>query len=507
VLALVLLSTLGAWIGFANPLFQFPLAALAFPLGLAWIGLRATSGRNALKFGWFAGLASATGLYYWMVIPVQIYGGLPWYIALPCPVLLAAFMGLYYGLFSLGIYHAGRQLTGIPLCLLAGLSWATMETLMGNLFSGFPWTNLASAFAPWPFAVQAASVVGAYALSGILAALAVALLLYSTYRSALWFAIGLTLSLAGFGVYKTSIATPTPDYPISIIQGNVDQGMKWVPKYQAETVKKYIHLSLEAITKHHPKMIVWPETAMPFYLQDDTPFRKAVEIMAKDTGTSVITGSPAYRITDLKAGKYVLFNRAWLMDDTGRTVQSYDKEHLVPFGEYMPFEEWIPFDKLVQAAGDFVPGEDNKPIYHQGVALGMLICYEAIFPELAQKQVEKGASALLNISNDAWFGNTSAPGQHLNLSVMRAVEQGRWLVRCTNTGISAFIDPMGRIAAIGTQFKPESLTAMIAPIQEKTIYHQLFHWLKSAIYVLTFAGYIWIVFRARHNNKDQFHNA
>ncbi|MBI9078172.1 MAG: apolipoprotein N-acyltransferase [Pseudodesulfovibrio sp.] len=497
-LSLVLFATLGAWIGFANPLFHFPLASLAFPMGIAWIGLRATSGKKAFRFGWLAGLLAATGCYYWMVIPVQTYGGLPWFIALPCPALLAAFMGVYYGLFSVGLFYAGRQTSGIPLCILAGFSWATMEMLMGTILSGFPWMNLASAFSPWPFAIQGASILGAYGLSGVLTTLALAILLYRTYRSALLLAVGLVVLLTGFGFYRgLAFDTGNSNFMVSIAQGNVDQGMKWIPKYQAETVRKYVKISLDAIRNKAPKVVIWPETAMPFYLQDKTPFRQAVQILAQDSKTSIITGSPAYRITDMKTNQYVLFNRAWLVDEAGRTTQSYDKVHLVPFGEYMPFEEWMPFEKLVQAAGNFVSGKDNKPLYIDGVALGMLICYEAIFPELAQKQVELGANALINISNDAWFGDTSAPRQHLNLSIMRAVEQGRWLVRGTNTGISAFVDPVGRIVSIGTQFQAESLSATIAPLKTKTVYHQIFPWLGHLIYSLTILGFFRVGYLAR----------
>jgi len=497
VLTLVLIATVGAWIGFANPIFHFPLAALAFPLGLAWIGLRATSGKNALKYGWLAGTLAAIGCYYWMVIPVQIYGGLPWFIALPCPVLLAAVMSLYFGLFSLGMYHAGRQIDGVPLCLLAGFAWATMEMLMGTLFSGFPWTTLSSAFASWPFAIQGASVLGAYGLSGVFAMLAVALLLYSTYRSTLWFTVGLTACLTVFGFYRTmTFDTGNADFSVSLIQGNVDQGKKWVPAYQAATVKKYSKLTLEAMRDHKPALAIWPETAMPFYLQNMTPLRKGVEILAREANVNIITGSPAYHVTDMKKNNYVLYNRAWLMDTTGRTTQHYDKEHLVPFGEYMPFEEWMPFEKLVQAAGNFLPGSDNQPLKVNGVALGVLICYEAIFPELAQKQVERGASILLNISNDAWFGDTSAPQQHLNLSIMRAVEQGRWLARSTNTGISAFVDPVGRIVAMGTQFQAESLSLSIAPLSEMTLYHRIVGWLTFFIYTMTIAAFGFISYTA-----------
>ena len=501
-LRLILLATMGAWIGFANPLLHFPLAALAFPLGLAWIGFRATTTWNAFKSGWLAGLLACVGCFYWMVIPVQIYGGLPWYIAMPCPVLLGAFMALYYGLFSLAMHHAAQRITGIPLCLLAGLAWSSMEMLMGSLFSGFPWMNLASAFAPWPFAIQGASLVGAYGLSGVFTVLAVAGLLYSTYRSALWLTVGLAVGITAFGFYRTTVPDePTPEYKVSIVQGNVDQAEKWVPSFQSKTVEKYAKLSLKSATRFKPELIIWPETAMPFYLQDKTPFRTALEILAKDTGTNFIIGAPAYRVIDLKTRNYVLLNRAWLMDETGRTMQFYDKEHLVPFGEYMPLKEWIPFDQLVQAAGSFVSGDGNKPLMLNGMSLGMLICYEGIFPELAQQQVERGAKAIVNISNDAWFGETSAPRQHLNLTVMRAVEQGRWLVRGTNTGISAFIDPKGRITAMSTQFKAETLDSSIAPRSALTIFHQIYHMLGPGIYLLTIFGFAGIVFKTRKQSE------
>ncbi|WP_419787960.1 apolipoprotein N-acyltransferase [Pseudodesulfovibrio sp.] len=507
-LKLVLLATLGAWLGFANPVFQFPLAVLAFPLGLAWIGLRATSGKKSFFFGWLAGLLSCIGCFYWMVIPVQFYGGLPWYIALPCPALLGAFLAIYYGLFSLGIYWAGRHIDAVPLCLLAGVTWSAMEMLLGTVCTGFPWMNLASAFAPWPLAIQGASVVGAYGLSGIFVALAVAILLASTYRPALILSIGMAMVVLGFGYFHLqSIPEEKGDFGVSIAQGNVDQAEKWVPAFQAKTVEKYSKLTLKAVKEFHPELVVWPETAMPFYLQDNTPFRTALEILARDTGTHLIMGAPAYRVINLKNKDYVLLNRAWLMDETGRLNQSYDKEHLVPFGEYMPLKKFIPFDQLVQAVGIFVPGTENKPLIVKGVSLGMLICYEAIFPELAQQQVERGANALINISNDAWFGDTSAPRQHLDLTAMRAVEQGRWLVRSTNTGISAFIDPAGRVVSRSKQFVADTLSANIAPRNDTTFFHDNFHLIGRSIYLLTILGFAGIFFSHRKRTKELLSNA
>ncbi len=503
-LNLVFVAAVGSWVGFTNPLFHFPLAALALPMCLAWIGFRAVSWRNAFAFGWLAGLLAGIGSLYWVVIPVQTYGGLPWFIALPCPFLLAALMATYYGVFSVTMYFAGQRLDGILLCLLAGLTWSSLEILTGTLLSGFPWMNLSSAFVAWPQVIQAASLVGGYGLSGILAMISVAALLYSTYQSALWLAVGTLSGLCLFGLHRMKNFTETnPKITVSIVQGNIDQGAKWAPQYQMATVQKYTRLTLEAIERARPELVVWPETAMPFYFEDNTPLAKAVKSLAQTTRTPIITGSPAYRITDMKTRSFILFNRAWLVDDTGRTLQYYDKEHLVPFGEYMPFEEWVPFEKLVQAAGNFLPGQDNKPIAVNGVALGMQICYEGIFPELAQQQVERGATVFINISNDAWFGKTSAPRQHLFLTTLRAVEQGRWIVRSTNTGISAFINPLGEITAVSNQFQAESLSSTIKPRTQTTFFHRHYALIKQTIFACTIAGLGLLTFGRKRKEQQE----
>jgi apolipoprotein N-acyltransferase len=161
VLFLVLITTIGAWIGYANPIYQLPIAALFFPAGLVRIGFKANSGYSAFKYGWLGGTLAAIGCFYWMVIPVQYYGGLPWAVALPCPVLIAGYIGLYYAFFALFIFYAKDNLSTINLCLTGGLVWASLEILMGSLFSGFPWMNLASAFSPWPATIQLASIIGA----------------------------------------------------------------------------------------------------------------------------------------------------------------------------------------------------------------------------------------------------------------------------------------------------------------------------------------------------------
>ena len=483
---LIALTALGAWIGYPNPYWQFPPAALALPLGLAWIACTAATPRRALKLGWIAGSLAALGCVYWVYLPVTVYGGISWFFALPCPVLLAMALGVYFGLYAMIISAAARQWNGLVLCLLAGVLWAGMEMLAGSLFTGFPWMTLSAALAPWPVTVQGASLVGAYGLSGLLAMIAVSVVLWNASKSARYFGLALAAALLLFGWARVSAPEDAdgdgPAVPVAVVQGNVDQSLKWDPAYQSGTVKKYLTLSWEAVAKNNMRvkpgepiptpLLVWPETAMPFYFQDLTPLRAEVSMFARANDARVLVGSPAYR-TGVPGVKYLLHNRAMLLDEEGRPAGYYDKEHLVPFGEYMPLPAWLGMEKLVSGVGDFSPGKDMALPRSGDLALGMLICYEAIFPELAQRRVDEGANVLVNISNDAWFGRTSAPWQHLALASLRAVEQNRWLVRSTNTGISAFIDPRGRVVETTPQFIEAVALHDVRPIGRTTIFHRI----------------------------------
>ena len=182
-----------------------------------------------------------------------------------------------------------------------------------------------------------------------------------------------------------------------------------------------------------------------------------------------------------------VFNRALLLDPSGNTAGHYDKEHLVPFGEYVP--EWLNWNflaDLLQEVGVYTPGRSAAPLVHEDLRLGMLICYEAVFPWLAQARVEQGANVLVDISNDGWFGRSPAALQHLYLASLRAVEQGRWLLRGTNTGISAIIDARGRVTVRGGQFEENTLWGRVRLQQGATIYHKLGLWLPLA------AGLLWL---------------
>lgn len=494
-------AALGALVGLANPYLHFPLAILALPAGLLALAMDADSPRTAFKRCWVAASFGCLGCLAWVYWPVHHYGGVHWLLALPVPVLLAMAMAVYFGLFGLVAHLAMERLAPALALPLLACAWATMELGMGTLLSGFPWVVLSGAFGPWPLMLQATAYVGSLGLSALLAlaGFGIAAARRTMFAPVLSAAILSALVALGWARMQGFQETGA-QHTVAIAQGNIDQSLKWDPQYQQETVERYVGLSRQAVAEHKPELVVWPETAMPYYFQDETPLRAPVLRFAEATSVPVLVGAPGYQ--RLPDGGFTLFNRAFLVARTGsglaEVTGKYDKEHLVPFGEYMPLPSWLPMEKLVNGVGDFVPGRDQRPILSGGMALGVLVCYEAIFPEQAQERVRQGANLIVNISNDAWFGATSAPLQHLYLTALRAVEQGRWIVRSTNTGISAFIDPLGRIQVAGPQFKPLSAAAVVRSRTETTLYHALHAPLRIAFCALTALLAGLIILRGKH---------
>lgn len=466
-------SVLGAWLGHANLWLHFPAAVLLLPAGLALVGLSAPTPRKAFWRGFWTATAAFTGCLYWIAIPVHDFGGLPWALAAPCPVLVSMYLALYAGVFCFFTHRLGSRLSPWLLGPACGALWAGLEALREVALTGFPWLTLASAFAPWPIMLQGASIVGGLGLGLLLATAAV--WLFGLPRPNLPVRFAGLLLLAGLAVFgwhrldapDEAVATAR----IGLAQGSIDQSLKWNPEIQAHTVQRYLALSRELVDRHAPSLVIWPETALPFYYQDGNELSRQVREFAREHGAAVLTGSPAYTL-DVGANDYTLFNRAYLITGEGLADPFYDKMHLLPFGEYVPFGEYLPLEKLVEGIGDFAPGADPRPLRHGPVAAGMLICYEAIFSGSAQERVAQGANLLVTISNDAWFGVSSAPLQHLHLSLVRAVEQGRAMARSTNTGISAFIDSRGRVHESTPLFR-EAVAVMDLTLTEPTTpYHR-----------------------------------
>lgn len=486
-----ILAVLGAWFGFANPFYRLPLLIVLLPAGLTMAAVRSKGAGQAAKIGFWIGTLAALGNLYWAALPVHDYGDVSWPLALPMPVLLAMALGAYDAAFAAVVRFAHPRLSPWLFGPMAGLAYAAMDMARGTFFTGFPWLVLPAALSPWPATIQGAAFLGVYGLSGLLVCLVA------------WIAVrgplsrqGLTaIALGGVLLIGGNLRLAAPvvhdgTVHATIVQGNVDQGIKWNPTIQDGTEEKYLSLTRKALKDAPTNLVVWPETAMPFYFQDPGVLSSRLKAFVDDTGVPLLFGAPAY--TRLANGRPVLFNRAYLLRPHGK-VASYDKEHLVPFGEYVPLGDLLSFiHKMVAGVGDFRPGSDQAPLRQGRLALGVLICYEAIFPELAQQRVEAGANLLVNISNDAWFGRSSAPRQHLDLAVLRAVEQERAIIRATNTGISAAIDPRGRIMAQGGLFTALTLPCPETPlVSETTWFHRHYALVTWSIPVLFAALFIW----------------
>ena len=281
----------------------------------------------------------------------------------------------------------------------------------------------------------------------------------------------LLLMTAGYGIYRIhaidSRTANADKAEVAVVQGNIDQGVKWDAGFQMLTTAKYKELSAKVV-EQGVDLVIWPETATPFYLFHDKVLTKMVLQGIQDARVDFIIGSPN---VDLTAKEPVYFNSAYLIDADGDVEGKYDKVHLVPFGEYVPFERWIPFiDKMVAQVGDFRAGRQGNTLMWKEHPVGMLICYEGIFSTLARAMARNGAQLLVNITNDAWFGRTGAAYQHFSMAVFRSVENRRYFARAANTGISGFIDPNGRILATTELYTDAALSAQVAFLSELTLY-------------------------------------
>jgi apolipoprotein N-acyltransferase len=254
---------------------------------------------------------------------------------------------------------------------------------------------------------------------------------------------------------------------VGIIQGNIEQQQKWDPTVRASTVARYEQLTRAAAARN-VDLILWLETAMPFFFQSEDTYHRQLLSLAREIKTPILFGSPAF---SQHGTEVTLLNRAYLISPSAEVIGYYDKMHLVPFGEYIPFPRVLFFlNKLVEGIGDFAPGTVPTVFSLPQGKFGVLICYEGIFPDLTRRFVRRGAEFLVNITNDAWFGRTSAPAQHLIMEAMRAVENRVPLLRAANTGFSAVVDVDGYIRAQTHLYEPAVLVEEIAWPQVSTFY-------------------------------------
>jgi apolipoprotein N-acyltransferase len=432
--------------------------------------------RVGFKIGFLAGFIGHIGIFYWIVYVVVNYGYLPIYVGMAAMLLLAAYLSLYTACFAMGVvFLRGR---GVPLFLSAPFLWTVLEFLRSHLMTGFPWGNLAYSQYLYKNMIQISDITGIYGITFIIVLINAVLydllsarfrrrhLLVETFIACV--VITATLVYGHIRLEKIDESLKrAPRLPVALIQGNIDQNIKWDSLYQSQTIDIYSSLSRQSIPSGNG-LIVWPETAMPFYFQRPGPLREAVVDIARTSGSAILFGSPSY---EGEKGNIHYMNSAFLLGPNGTLSGRYDKVHLVPYGEYVPLRRFFPFiGKLVVGVGDFTSGKGFDPLAIAGRRLGVLICYEGIFPEAARDYKQKNAEILVNITNDAWFGRTSAPHQHLSMTVFRAIENRLYLVRAANTGISAVIDPKGEILSRTGLFERTILKGDVKIIDEKTFY-------------------------------------
>ncbi len=476
----VFLCVSGLFLAFANPVFHFPPAIFVFFLGLNHISLLAESGRQAFLRSFLAAGLAYSACLYWIVVPVSVYGGFPMVLAVFCPLLLGFCVALFAALYSTFLFSVKNSFSWFWLGIFSGCAWAFLEFVREYALTGFPWFVAAQAFAVWPQTIQAVSKVGAFGLGMVMAACGLWLSL-GRVKPACCGAAALIITM-GYGFFLPEREPGQERITVLAVQGNIDQTLKWERDIQLLTIRKYIELTRGGMSEGRPDLVIWPETALPFYFQDPTELSEKVRQFVLDNSLELVTGSPAYRFED-DGVEYSLYNRAYWVSADGLIHGYYDKERLVPFGEYIPLDRYLPFlEKLVHGELDFSPGRSVSPMTKGNLALGVLICYEIIFPGLVRTRMEQGANIIINISNDAWFGNTSAPAQHLHLSVLRAVEQNRYVIRATNTGISAFINPAGKVYNRSRLFEDASLLDKAGLIDEKSIYFHLY-WVINFVFM------------------------
>ena len=488
-----------------------------FALVPLMVCLRNSSSLSSLRWGYVCGMVHFLTLIYWLIPCLKTYGMIPLYLSLIILVLFAAYLSIFIAGFAAAVNAASRD--AATLFFVAPAFWVAFEYLRAHLFTGFPWELLGySQFTILPI-IQAADLLGVYGVSFLVAmgnATVFLIFLFVSGRSWNGYMVDkkqIVISAAcflavfagawGYGVWRMdrieTAMTAAPAKRVSVIQGNIGQQMKWDPAFQTATIDRYIALSRQE-AQADPHLIVWPETAMPFYFGYDLPLTNRVLKGIQPIRTDTLISSPGFVRTD---NRVEYRNRAFMLQ-AGRKKASdiYDKAHLVPFGEYVPLKKWLPFlGKLVEQVGDFSGGEIGANLQWREHRIGMLICYELTFPYLSRAAARNGADLLINITNDAWYGRTSAPFQHFSMAVFRAVENRRALARAANTGISGFVAPTGKIMAASPIFEEAARTAEIPLMRVSTLYSRFGDWFSLACVILSIIALGHRILSKKHARK------
>jgi apolipoprotein N-acyltransferase len=450
--------------------------------------------------GYVCGILWLAGTCYWIFDTMHRYGGLPIPVAVLVLIAFCMYVGLYHGMFGLLLaLIAGSEIVGPKAARLktagsgaairralvaAPFLWVAVE-LARTRITAFPWELLGYSQTANFALTRIATRTGVYGLSFeivlVNSVFAAAFLAAKERRK--WLLVA--ASAAAVILQTGQLLAPPPvaaDHTALLVQPNIpiQDGAMWTKEYFQDTLRDLTATSLHPAGEKEGRrydLIVWPESPSPFYTNDPL-FRDAVSELARQSGSWVVAGSIGITPVMHSGGQNSqIFNSAALVSPQGEWVGRYDKVHLVPFGEYLPFPQVFAFaGGLTKEVGEFQRGASRMPLEAGGERLGMFICYESIFPDEVRQLALQGAQVLVNVSNDGWYGDSGAWKQHLQQTQMRAIENGRWLLAGTNTGMTASIDPYGRIVAATPRKVRTTLAAPYALSTGTTFYTRHGDW-------------------------------
>lgn len=455
---------IGALMPLAYAPFNIFFIAIICPaiLLLTWID---SSPRHAFRYGYMFGLGMFGFGVYWLHISINIFGGVNIIGAILITALLVAFLSLYPAM----VGYIGRRWFGkndaVFLLIAAPALWVLAEWTRAWFLTGFPWLNLGYSQTE-SILSGLAPVSGVYGVSWLTVFMAALLACLYRYKRRWWLANVVAITLLSIGSWSLTqihwTQAKKDNIAIALIQAAIPQELKWRPELRQQSLELYMELS-EPYWGND--LIIWPETAIVAYSYRVPDFIEKLNKLTVKHHTTFLSGIPS---KELEAKTY--FNSVMMLADG--EISWYHKQHLVPFGEYLPLKVLLGvlLDFLQIPMSDFSPGQQATPLLlSEDLSIGVSICYEDTFGEEVIKALPE-ATVLVNVSNDAWFGDSLAPHQHLQMARMRALESGRYMLRATNTGISAVINEKGKVVKQSPQFEPTALSTRITLFEGSTPY-------------------------------------
>ena len=462
---------------FGHPAFAW-IALVPLLVGVSgWLGrpgaIPGQPPRRAFLLGLTAGTVYFIGTVYWTSTVVQQFGGLAWPVAVLAMLLLSLYLGLFPAIAAVITARLVRR-AGVSAMLLFAAPWVATEFFRGYLFGGFPWVPLGNSQVTVLPIAQIASGLGVYGVSALVAfvnsVIAYALLVDGRRRmKAIAAALVAVFGAGAWGVWRLSDAALTREgtpLRVGLVQGNIAQEDKWDRSQARRIFTTHVAMTREAVAKG-AQYVLWPESSTPFMFEEDVGGASALRALAREVKVPILFGSDQFDRREPTR----LYNAAFLLTADGRTAAVYRKIHLVPFGEYIPLKSWLFFvSPLVESLAEFAPGGSIVMLPLGTHMTSTAICYEVVYPSLIREAVEAGSELLTTITNDAWYGHSSAPYQHFAMASMRSIEEGRYLARAANTGISGIVDPYGRVVAESAIFEQVTLVDEVRLLTSRTLY-------------------------------------